>query len=88
MTARTNAGERASMMALVSPTIIAIGANAATIAARSGIPNDTFEAPSVMLSPNSSCTSEIVSRVRRTSTVSAPMGMARGSIRMSSRAMP
>ena len=67
---------------------MAIGRNAEPSACRSGIPNDTLDAPSVMLSPNSARISSIVSRVLRTSVESAPMGMARGSITMSARGMP
>ena len=55
---------------------------------RSGIPNDTFEAPSVMFTPSSSWMSEIVSSVFTTRVVSAPIGMASGSSTMSSMAMP
>ena len=76
------------MMALVRPQRMAIGRNAAPIEARSGMPNDTFEAPSVMFRPNSSCTNAIVSSVRSTIVVSAPTGMASGSITMSSSGRP
>ena len=86
--ARTRSGVRASMMALVRPAFIAIERNVAPMVVRSGIPNDTFEAPSVMFTPSSSWMSEIVSKVFTTSEVSGPMGMASGSSRMSSTAMP
>ncbi len=88
LTARTICGARASMMALVRPCEIATGRNAAPIACRSGMPNDTFEAPSVMFTPNSSRSSAIVSSVRIPCPVSAPTGMASGSITMSSIAIP
>ena len=88
MTARTICGDRASMMALVRPCEMATGRNAAPIACRSGMPNDTFEAPSVMFTPNSSRSSAIVSSVRIPCPVSAPTGMASGSITMSSMAIP
>ena len=52
--ARTNCAPRASMMALVSPDLMAIGKNDETIVSRSGMPKETFDAPSVMLRPNSS----------------------------------
>src|SRR5262249_29855532 len=54
LTARTICGARASMIALVRPCDMATGRNAAPIVCRSGMPNDTFEAPSVMFTPNSS----------------------------------
>ena len=76
------------MIALVSPLSAAIGRNAAPIDARSGMPNETLEAPSVVFTPNSSRSSEIVSSVLSTSEVSAPTGMASGSITMSSSGMP
>src|SRR5215472_19350205 len=88
LTAWTSCNDLASMMALVSPLVIAIGRNAAPIEPRSGIPNDTFDAPSVMFTPSSSRSSSMVSSVRSTSEVSAPTGMASGSITMSSIAMP
>ncbi len=72
------------MMALVSPWLMAMGRNAAAIACRSGMPNDTFDAPSVMFTPNSALSSAIVSRVRAGCRVSAPTGMASGSMTMSS----
>ena len=68
------------MMALVRPAFIAIERNVAPMVVRSGMPNDTFEAPSVMFTPSSSWMSEIVSKVFTTSEVSAPMGMASGSM--------
>ena len=52
------------------------------------MPNETLEAPSVMFTPNSSRSSAIVSSVLSPSVVSAPTGMASGSITMSSMAMP
>src|SRR5262249_41725048 len=76
LTASTICAVRASMIALVSPRVIAIGRNAAPIACRAGIPKDTFEAPSVMLTPNSFLIISMVSRVLTTSDVSAPTGMA------------
>ena len=88
LTARTISGERASMIALVRPCEMATGRNAAPIACRSGMPNDTFEAPSVMFTPNSSRSSAIVSSVRIPCPVSAPTGMASGSITMSSIGIP
>src|SRR4029453_14789515 len=54
---------RASMIALVRPTHDATARNAAPRACRLGRPNDTFDAPSVMFSPNSSRISRIVSSV-------------------------
>ena len=75
-------------MALVSPLLMAIGRNAAPIVCRSGMPNETLDAPSVVFTPNSARSSAIVSRVFPTSVVSAPTGMASGSITMSSMGMP
>jgi len=76
------------MMALVRPCEIAIGRNPAPIVCRSGMPNETFEAPSVMFTPNSPASSAIVSSVRFPCAVSAPTGMASGSITMSSTGIP
>ncbi len=70
-------------MALVSPQRMAIGRNEAPIVCRSGMPNDTLDAPSVVFTPNSARSSSIVSRVLPTSEVSAPTGMASGSMTMS-----
>ena len=75
-------------MALVSPLWMAIGRNAAPSVCRSGMPNDTLDAPSVVFTPNSSRSSAIVSIVLTTTEVSAPTGMASGSITMSSIGMP
>ena len=72
------------MMALVSPWLMAMGRNAAAIECRSGMPKLTFEAPSVMFTPNSLLISAIVSSVRVGCRVSAPTGMASGSMTMSS----
>src|SRR4029077_5251264 len=84
LTARTICGDRASMIALVSPALIAMGRNAAAIVCRSGMPKLTLEAPSVMFTPNSALIIAIVSIVRVGCRVSAPTGMASGSITMSS----
>ena len=73
---------------VVRPSLIAIERKPAPMVPRSGIPNDTFEAPSVMFTPSSSWMSEMVSSVFTTSEVSAPMGMASGSSTMSSTASP
>ena len=75
-------------MALVSPLVMAMGRKAAPIACRSGMPNETLDAPSVVFTPNSSRSSEMVSMVLTTREVSAPTGMASGSITMSSTGMP
>jgi hypothetical protein len=88
LTERTICGDRASMMALVRPAEIAIGRNAAPMVCRSGMPNETLDAPSVMFTPNSSRSVAIVSSVLSPSVVSAPTGMASGSMTMSSMAMP
>ena len=72
------------MMALVSPWLMAMGRNAAAIECRSGMPKLTFEAPSVMFTPNSALSIAIVSSVRVGCRVSAPTGMASGSMTMSS----
>src|SRR6185503_6730200 len=72
LTERTSCGDRASMIALVRPSLMAMGRNALPIAARSGMPNDTFDAPSVMFTPNSAVSSRIVSRVAFFFKVSAP----------------
>ena len=84
MTARTICGARASMIALVSPWLMAMGRKAAAIECRSGMPKLTLEAPSVMFTPNSALIIAIVSIVRVGCRVSAPTGMASGSITMSS----
>ena len=76
------------MMALVSPQRIAMDKKPAPIVSRSGMPNETFEAPRTMFNPSCWCMSEIVSSVRTTSVVSAPIGIAKGSRTMSSLAMP
>ena len=52
------------------------------------MPNDTLEAPQVMFTPNSSRIWRIVSSVTSDVVVSAPIGMASGSITMSASAMP
>ncbi|CAB4994253.1 unannotated protein [freshwater metagenome] len=52
------------------------------------MPNDTFEAPRVMLTPTCSLMSAMVSRVRFTRDESAPIGIASGSMMMSSIGMP
>ncbi len=72
------------MIALVRPLAAASGRNAAVIACRSGMPKETLDAPMVMLTPNSSLMSAIVSSVRTVCAVSAPTGIASGSITMSS----
>src|SRR6185369_11896459 len=84
LTARTICGARASMIALVSPWLMAMGRKAAAIECRSGMPKLTLEAPSVMFTPNSALIIAIVSIVRVGCRVSAPTGMASGSITMSS----
>src|SRR5439155_681469 len=84
LTARTICGARASMIALVSPWLMAMGRNVAAIECRSGMPKLTLEAPSVMFTPNSALIIAIVSIVRVGCRVSAPTGMASGSITMSS----
>ncbi len=80
----TTWGVRASMIALVRPCAAASGRNAAVSACRSGMPNDRFDAPQVVLTPNSSLTSARVSSVRMVLPVSAPTGIASGSMTMSS----
>ena len=55
---------------------------------RPGMPKETLEAPQVMLTPKSSRMRRITSKVTRLVVVSAPMGMARGSMTMSACAMP
>ena len=52
------------------------------------MPKETLEAPQVMLTPNSSRIRRIVSSVVLTTSWSAPIGMASGSITMSAAAMP
>ena len=80
----TTCGVLASMIALVRPCAAASGRNAAVSACRSGMPKDRLDAPSVVLTPNSSLTSASVSRVRMVLPVSAPTGIASGSMTMSS----
>src|SRR5581483_4773082 len=88
LTARTICGVLASMIALVRPCDMAAGRNAALIVCRSGMPKLTFDAPSVMFTPNSSRIIAIVSMVRVGCRVSAPTGIASGSITMSDMSMP
>ena len=76
------------MIALVRPHCIAIGRNVAPSAWRPGMPNETFDAPRVMFRPNSSWISSMVRSVVFTSEVSAPIGIASGSITMSSSGIP
>ena len=76
------------MIALVSPAVIAIGSQAAPRVCRSGIPKDVLDAPQVMFSPCSSRIRRIVSKVTSEVVVSAPIGIASGSITMSAFAMP
>ena len=83
MTASTITGLRASMIAEVRPQRMAIGRNVAPSTGRFGMPKDTLPAPRVMLTPNSSRISAIVSSVLLTSVVSAPIGIASGSMTMS-----
>ena len=54
LTASMICGVRASMMADVRPLVIAIGKKVELIACRPGMPNETLDAPTVMLTPNSS----------------------------------
>ena len=57
-------GVRASMIALVSPAVIAIGRSQAPLSVcRPGMPKETLEAPQVMLTPNSSRMRRITSKV-------------------------
>src|SRR5262249_41271141 len=72
LTARTICGDRASMMALVRPAEIAIGRNAAPMVWRSGMPNETVDAPRVMFTPHSSRRNPVVSNVFSPTVVSAP----------------
>ena len=88
LTASTICGVRVSMIALVRPAVIAIGSQAAPRVCRSGMPNDVLDAPQVMLTPNSSRIRRIVSQVTSEVVVSAPIGIASGSITMSAWAMP
>ena len=88
LTASTICGVRVSMIALVSPAVIAIGSQAAPSVCRSGMPKETLDAPQVMLRPCSSRIRRIVSRVTSELPVSAPIGMASGSMTMSALAMP
>ena len=76
------------MIALVIPTVIAIGSQVALRACRPGIPNETLEAPHVMFRPHRSWMRWMVSRAVRPTVGSAPIGMASGSMTMSSIAMP
>ena len=59
----------------------------AAIECRSGMPKLTLDAPSVMLTPNSALSIAMVSSVRFGCRVSAPTGMASGSMTMSSMAI-
>ena len=88
LTASTTWGVRASMIALVSPEVIAMGSHVPLRVCRPGMPKETLEAPQVMLTPKSSRMRRITSKVTRLVLVSAPMGMARGSMTMSACAMP
>ena len=88
LTASTTWGVRASMIALVSPEVIAMGSQVPLRVCRPGMPKETLDAPQVMLTPKSSRMRRITSKVTRLVLVSAPMGMARGSMTMSACAMP
>ena len=76
------------MIALVRPAEFAIGRKAAFSVWRFGSPKLMFDAPRHMLKPNSSWISRIVVIVVVTIVGSAPIGIASGSITMSSSAMP
>ena len=84
----TQRGVRVSMIALVRPEVIAIGSQVPLRVCRPGMPNETLDAPHVMLTPKSSRIRRITSNVTRVVVVSAPIGMASGSITMSACAMP
>ena len=51
------------MIALVRPAVIAIGSQVPLRVCRPGMPNETLEAPQVMLTPNSSRIRRIASKV-------------------------
>src|SRR5690606_31750477 len=87
-TVSTTCGVRASMIALVNPAEIAIASQVALIVGRPGIPNDTLEAPHVVLRPQRSRIALSTSRAVRPTVPSAPIGMASGSMTMSAGAMP
>ena len=84
----TICGVRVSMIALVRPAVIAIGSHAAPRVCRSGMPKETLEAPHVMFRPCWSRICRMASMVTSELPVSAPIGMASGSITMSALAMP
>ena len=76
------------MIAEVNPAAIAIGRNAALRARRCGSPKETFEAPTHMFTPSSSRIIRIARSVVLTASVSAPTGIASGSITTSSGLIP
>ncbi len=88
LTASTICGVRASVIALVRPLAIAIGSHTELRVWRAGMPKDTLDAPQVMFTPKSSRMRRIVSNVTSVVPVSAPIGMASGSMTMSALAMP
>src|SRR5207253_2625167 len=87
-TARLTCGSSGLVIAHVSPECIASGRNAALTVARSGRPNDTLEAPHVMLLPSSSRMRRIVSSVMTPHVGSAATVIAIGSMITSSCGMP
>ena len=72
------------MMALVRPDCMAIGMKTEFKVCRSGMPKDTLEAPRVVLRSYFCRIISIVSKVRTTMVESAPIGIASGSMTMSS----
>src|SRR5205814_10563824 len=82
LTAVTHSGDSAFMMALVSPAAAAMGRNAAPRTCRLGSPNETFDAPRHMLSPNSARMRRIGSSVVVTASTSAPTVIGGGSLTM------
>jgi hypothetical protein len=87
-TPSTQTGERASMIALVSPWLAAIARKPAPRTWRPGRPNEVFDAPQVVFTPSSSRSSRSVSMKSVTARGSAPTGIASGSITTSSGGMP
>ena len=75
-------------MAQVSPARIATGSQAALSRCRSGSPNETLEAPQVMLLPSWSRISSMVRSVTSPAWGSAATVIAIGSMTTSSAGMP
>jgi len=87
-TALRTSGTSGFVMAQVNPACIATEKKAAFTIGRSGRPNDTFEAPHVMLLPSCSLIRRMVSSVMTPACGSAATVIAIGSITTSSGGIP